>query len=70
MISVILQVAFRLIPEFYKRRWYVALIPFFASIVSGAYYHNATHILIGAALTLPVAFVGCVLAITNKSNYC
>ena len=51
------------IPAFCRYRWYVVLAPFFVSIVTGAYFHRASHLLVGLALSVLTAIIGGIITV-------
>jgi hypothetical protein len=57
------------VPKFYKKHWYIALSPFFLSLLLTAHSHRPVYLLLGLALTLPVAVVGSFIALSKKENW-
>ena len=57
------------LPRFYRNYWNIALLPFFVSLVTAIYSHNVWHLLIGLALSLPIAVIGTFLFINDGNNW-
>ena len=49
---VLAMVTIEVFPNICKSRWYVILAPFFASVVTAAYFHKPIHLAVGVAIAL------------------